>query len=269
MNKDQDTGATLRALYAPEGGTRAIFPTKVADYAASRPDYPAALFEFLKNVCTPSLDTTVADTGAGTGLLTRGLLSSGYKVIAVEPNPEMRRESDRLLGGTAGYSSAEGCAESIPLQPASVHLITAAQAFHWFEIERARAEFLRVLAPQGQVALIWNDRVQEDPLHLALNGLFSQFGGDKRSALVVHEDLSDVPRFFGSAHPQELSWPHSHRLDESGFISLVFSRSYMPARNTREGDEATERARPIFHSFAVNGTVAIRYKTVVIIGRLT
>ena len=152
MSSDRNTGMSPRLLCAATGGVRSVFNEKAVDYAVSRPDYPAALFETLKTICAPNEGAVVADIGAGTGLLTQSLLNNGYRVVAVEPNPEMRQMSDLRLGKIAGYSSADGCAEAIPLAPASVHLITAAQAFHWFEIELARTEFLRVLTPQGSVA---------------------------------------------------------------------------------------------------------------------
>src|ERR1700733_9884768 len=126
---DQNAGEALNSLYAAEGGVRFIFSTKAADYAASRPDYPAALFEMLAGIYPPTTAASVVDIGSGTGLLTRGLLRMGYRVRAIEPNAEMRRASDLLLGGIDGYSSAEGCAESIPVEAGSVDLITAAQAF--------------------------------------------------------------------------------------------------------------------------------------------
>ena len=267
MSSDQNTGASLRLLYAAAGGARSVFNEKAADYAASRPDYPAALFDALKNNCPPNESAVVADLGSGTGLLTQGLLSSGYGVVAVEPNPEMRQISDLLLGKIAGYRSVDGCAESIPLASASVHLITAAQAFHWFEVERARIECLRVLTPQGQVVLIWNDRVLEDPLHVALNELFSEFGGAKRMALVAHEDRSDVPRFFGANQPRQFNWPHAHHLDQEGLACLVFSRSYMPGRKTPEGPLVADRVNGLFNRFATGGTVKVQYRTVAIIGR--
>jgi SAM-dependent methyltransferase len=181
----------------------------------------------------------------------------------------MRRASDLLLDGVEGYSSVDGRAESLPLETASVHLIAAAQAFHWFEAERARAEFLRVLTDQGKVVLIWNDRVFDDPLHMALDEVFDEFGGARRAALVAHEDRSDVPRFFGSTVPQEFSWPHGHYLNQEGLLSLVFSRSYISGRDTREGPMIAERVRKIFSRFAANGTVAVRYRTVAIVGRPT
>lgn len=267
MKSDRDSGTKLRSLYAPSGGVRSIFSTKVADYAASRPDYPAALFETLKARCGLPVGAVVADIGAGTGLLTQALLKKGYRVVAVEPNPGMRAAADIQLGGMDGYRGVEGCAESIPLAAASVNLITAAQAFHWFEVDRAREECLRVLVPEGQVALIWNDRVPDDPLHLALDEVFAEFGGEKRAALVAHEDRSDVPRFFGAFRPEEYSWPHEHYLNEDRFQSLVFSRSYIPERNTPAGLEVALRVRRIFERFVENATLMVRYQTVAVLGR--
>ncbi len=60
-----------------------------------------------------------------------------------------------------------------------------------------------MLTAQGQVALIWNDRVLADPLHVALEEVFAVCGGARRGALVAHEDRADVPRFFGPARPRE------------------------------------------------------------------
>ena len=269
MSTNQETGKKLRLLYAAEGGARSIFSEKATDYAVARPDYPAALFELLRKCRAPNQNVVVADIGAGTGLLTEGLLKSGYQVVAVEPNAEMRQLSDSRFGKIVGYRSADGFAESIPLEPASVDLITAAQAFHWFEVERARIEFLRVLKEQGQVALIWNDRVLEDPLHVALDEVFSEFGGAKRSALVAHEDRPDVPRFFGATEPKQFSWPHEHHLEREGLLSLVFSRSYIPGRNSANAPQVANRVSEIFNFFATGETVKVQYRTVAFIGRPT
>jgi SAM-dependent methyltransferase len=262
-----DTGAELRSLYAPEGGVRAIFSGKVAEYIASRPDYPQALFDALVLRCPPVDGATAADVGAGTGLLTRGLLASGYRATAVEPNPAMREACDLVCGAFAGYRSVEGAAESMPLAPGSIDLVTAAQAFHWFDVEAARAECLRVLTPRGIVALAWNDRVGRDPLHVALDDVFAEFGGAKRGALLAHEDRSDLPRFFGTALRDELAWPHAHRLDADGLLCLVLSRSYMPDRSTAAGHEVACRVREIHERFQQDGTVTVRYQTVAVIGR--
>jgi SAM-dependent methyltransferase len=266
MSTDRDTGAELRSLYDDAGGVASIFSGKVADYQASRPDYPQALFDALR--ARVAKGSRVADLGAGTGLLTRGLLAAGYRVLAVEPNPQMRAAADFLLGKHDAYRSVNGSAESVPTPDASLDLITAAQAFHWFDIERARHEAQRVLAPGGRVALIWNDRVLDDPLHVALDEVFADFGGARRSALVAHEERHDVPRYFADAAVEELSWPHEHRLDQVGLQALVFSRSYMPDRQSPEGCQAAAQIGRIFAELANGAQIAVRYRTVLIIGAL-
>jgi len=265
MSTDRDTGAELRSLYANAGGVASIFSGKVADYQASRPDYPRALFDAL--LARVPKGSVVADIGAGTGLLTRGLLAAGYRVLAVEPNPQMRAAADLLLGKHDAYRSVDGSAESVPTPNASLDLITAAQAFHWFDVERARGEAQRVLAPGGRVALIWNDRILDDPVHIALDDVFAVFGGARRNALVAHEERHDVPRYFAGTPVEELSWPHEHRLDETGLEALVFSRSYMPDRQSPEGRQAAAQVGRIFAELADGERIVVRYRTVLIIGQ--
>ena len=262
-----DTGTQLRAQYANEGGSAAVFSRKVAAYAASRPDYPDALFDALQAVCVLSSDKTVADIGAGTGLLTRSLLPRVRLVTAIEPSDDMRAACDAQLADHDNYQSLRGTAEHIPLGDACVDLITAAQAFHWFDIDAARQECLRVLHPAGQVALIWNDRLRTDPLHVAMDEAFVSYGGARRGAMLAHENRSDVPRFFGGAPMHEIDLPHEHRLDRDGLRALAFSRSYMPDPESEGGRSAALDIDAIFERFALDGSVAVRYRCVAFVGR--
>ncbi|HEY0856020.1 MAG TPA: class I SAM-dependent methyltransferase [Albitalea sp.] len=262
------SAARLREQYAPDGGASAVFSAKVAHYAASRPAYPGTLFERLAALGALPSNADVADIGAGTGLLTRGLLERGHRVVAVEPSGEMRAEADAVLGGFAGYRSVAGTAEATTLAPQSVDLVTAAQAFHWFDIPLARREFARILRPAGHAALIWNDRLREDPLHHALEAVFDEFGGAKRDALLDHEDLSRVPQFFGAAATRTIELPNEQRLDAAGLVSLVLSRSYMPERDSAAGEAVRERVEAVFAQHAQAGEVVVRYRTLAIVGRL-
>lgn len=266
---NENTGAALRAQYAADGGVAATFSSKVADYAASRPDYPLALSESLGEMGALPPSASVADIGAGTGLLTAQLLARGHTVTAVEPSDGMRAACDARLAAQPRYRSVAGTAEATTLADASVDLVTAAQAFHWFALDAARREFLRILRPAGQVALIWNDRLEADPLHQAMDEVFARFGGAKRGALLAHEDRTDVPRFFGAAAPRQSEWPHAHRLDRAGLHALALSRSYMPARDSEAGREALHALDAVFERFAEAGAVTVRYRTVAIVGRPT
>ena len=266
-NHPADSGQSLRSLFAAQGGVHAVFSGKVADYVASRPDYPAALFDALQAHCGLRPGARVADVGSGTGLLSLGLLRRGWEVVGVEPNAAMRAAAEQILSGHATHRCVDGSAESMPLADASVDLVTAAQAFHWFEVDAARNECLRVLKPGGQVALIWNDRRTEDVLHEALDEVFAAFGGAKRAALLPHEERAEVPRFFGGAPVREWRWPHEHRLGAAELVSLVFSRSYMPARDSPAGREAARLVQRLFERLAQGDAIAVRYTTVAMVGR--
>lgn len=119
------------------------------DYERGRPGYPIEALEL------PGLPSSAAvlDLGAGTGKLTRLLVTRFGRVAAVEPAAAMRR----LL--TAICPEAEalgGSAEEIPLADASVDAVFAAEAFHWFDGDRALAEIARVLRPGGALVMMWN-----------------------------------------------------------------------------------------------------------------
>jgi SAM-dependent methyltransferase len=264
-----DTEQHLRAAYAADGGSRAVFSAKVTDYMASRPDYPEALFDLLVQRCPPAAPSQVVDLGAGTGLFTQGLLARGYPVLAVEPNPAMRAAADARLGSRAGYRSAEGSAEAVPLPDRSVNLITAAHAFHWFEIDATRRECQRLLVPGGLVALVWNDRVLEDPLHRALDAVHETFGGEQRDALLANEARFRVASFFeDDSRFESFWWPHEQTLDSDGFTALVFSRSYMPLRHTDAGRQVAADMRRLFEAFAHDDRVIVRYRSKMTIGSL-
>lgn len=267
MTTSADPGTALRSLYDAEGGVAAIFSGRVADYSAFRPDYPDSLFDTLKTFAPPAPDVTVADVGAGTGLLTQGLLRHGYRVTAIEPNTQMRQAADERLGTCPGYHSTSGLAESLPFDSESVGLITAAQAFHWFDVERARVEFLRVLDARGQVAIIWNDRTLDDPLNAALDEMFDRYGSVKRAGLRAHDDRSAASRLFAGSAPRELAFPHAQRLDRQGLLGLVFSRSYVPARDTDAGRRVAAEVGTMFDRFAQAGMAEVRYRTGAMVGR--
>lgn len=246
---------------------RAIFSPKVADYVAARPDYPAALYDRLREIGAMLEGALVADVGAGTGLLSEGLLDRGCRVIAVEPNGEMRAAADAWLGDRSGYRSTGGGAENTSVEDRSVDLVTAAQAFHWFDPEATRIEWLRILKPGGQVAIIWNDRLQGDPLQDGLDDVFEAFGGMKREARVAYDHKARLDTFFHGAGIRLFEFPHEHRLTRPAFHSLAFSRSYMPAPASDEGHRARLRLDALFDAFASGDTVAVRYRTQAYVGR--
>ena len=95
------------------------------------------------------------DLGAGTGKLTTRLVERGLDVVAVDPIPEMLEVLSNSLPDTPALL---GTAEEIPLPDDSVDAVLVAQAWHWFDPERAVKEVARVLRPGGRLGLVWNTR---------------------------------------------------------------------------------------------------------------
>lgn len=127
------------------------FSDRVQDYTRYRPSYPPALLDHLAHYGLQP-GAVVMDAGSGTGILSELLLDRGATVYAVEPNSPMREESVRRLGTRSGFHAVPATAEETGLPESSIDLITAAQAFHWFDVTATRSEWTRVLRPGGRVA---------------------------------------------------------------------------------------------------------------------
>jgi SAM-dependent methyltransferase len=127
-------------------------------YEAHRPPYVGAAIDWLFERL-PMRD--VVDVGAGTGKLTRELVVRGANVVAVEPDPDMRATFSRVL---PDVEIIDARAEAIPLPDASFDVVTAGQAFHWFDGEAALPELHRITRPGGGLAMFWNNWTEEDPI---------------------------------------------------------------------------------------------------------
>ena len=136
------------------------FGAAAADYERARPSYPAQAIETLKAEAGIGPGRRVCDLAAGTGKLTRLLVATGAKLVAVEPVPGMRAQLAEVL---PEIDVLDGTAESMPLADASVDAVTVAQAFHWFKFEPALTEIRRVLAPGGSLAILFNQRDERVP----------------------------------------------------------------------------------------------------------
>ncbi len=137
-------------------------------YERVRPEYPDEAVDWLVGRLGLEPGRVVVDLAAGTGKLTRRLVPSGARVVAVEPLPEMRAQLERIVPAA---DIVPGTAEELPLPDASADAVTVGQAFHWFDPEPAIAEIARVLRPGGALAPVWNIRDLSDPFQAELDEL--------------------------------------------------------------------------------------------------
>lgn len=136
----------------------ALFTDKAEVYRKFRPTYPARYLDYLIKTCHLGSSATVADIGAGTGILTGQLLERHLHVIAVEPNDAMRAAASEHLGRQSALTLQCGTAEHTGIAARSVDAVTVAQAFHWFDPDAFRTECRRILKDGGMVSLVWNNR---------------------------------------------------------------------------------------------------------------
>lgn len=139
-------------------GTPYHFSQRVDNYIKYRPRYPQAILDLLVAECQLNSGHVIADVGSGTGILAELFLQNGNSVIGVEPDPDMRAGAQYYLQDFPRFTSIAARAEATMLPDGAVDFVSVGQAFHWFDVEQARKEFVRILVPSGWVVLVWNVR---------------------------------------------------------------------------------------------------------------
>jgi SAM-dependent methyltransferase len=194
-------------------------------YDRVRPGYPPAAMDWLASVLDLGPGRTVLDLAAGTGKLTVPLLSTGARVVAVEPSEGMLAV---LRRAAPEVEALPGTAEKIPLEDGSVDAVVVAQAFHWFDHDVALPEIHRVLRPGGVLVLVWNRRELDDPAHGALEQAIGPWGGDTPR----HRDRPWVPALERSPLFEPLAdreLPNDQELKAGGLVERAASISFMAA----------------------------------------
>src|SRR5271166_3849163 len=249
----------------------ARFSDRVGNYALYRPGYSSEVLGLLRVECGLRPSHIVADVASGTGMFTRLLLENGNPVFAVEPNAEMRtagmQQLETLPAGGRLVSVA-GTAEETTLESGSVDFVTAAQAAHWFDLPRARAEFARILIPGGWCVLLWNERrTAGTPFLRDYEQLLLTYGTDykevrhERTTAVIHD-------FFAPKAYMERAFDLRQRFDYEGTAGRLLSSSYAPLEGHPSYAPMMQELDRIFRAYAAGDMVEFEYNTRVFYGHL-
>lgn len=229
------------------------FDGKAELYAAYRPSYASGLIDDLVEDLPKG--AKVADIGSGTGKLTELLLARGMNVFAVEPNDDMRAAAEKAFGGNALFCSVPASAERTTLPDGKMELVTAAQAFHWFDRDAFRKECRRILTPGGEVALIWNGYDETSAEAISLERilhrycpLFKGFRGGVRLARSFDD-------FFGSYTTK--TYPGAVAYDRDAFVGRSLSSSYALTQSDGKYDEYIAALNGYFDGFSENGILTL------------
>ncbi|HTZ95100.1 MAG TPA: class I SAM-dependent methyltransferase [Terriglobales bacterium] len=244
------------------------FSSRVDNYVRYRPGYPKEVIELLERDCALTAASVIADIASGTGIFTRLLLENGNHVFGVEPNADMRRAGEEFLSSYPNFSSVAGTAEATTLANASVDFVTAAQAAHWFDREKARREFMRILKPQGWTVLIWNERQTDSTAFLRdYEALLLKYGTDYQE--VRHERTTDeIADFFAPSEFRTQTFENDQECDYSGLEGRLLSSSYTPGPDHSSYQPMLRELRRIFELHQHGGQVVLRYDTRVFFGQL-
>lgn len=236
---------------------------RVESYLKNRPNYPRKLIDFLYNDCGFSWESVIADIGSGTGVFTRLLLEKGSRVVAIEPNREMRETAERILCDEfPRFVSLCATAENTTLSDASIHHIVCAQSFHRFDMKRCKEEFKRILKPGGSIVLIWNRRIIEaDDFSSEYEALIKRYSKDYDKGNDRKFTESDYADFFGSASYSVLSLPNQQSLDLEGLKGRMLSGSYIPAHGEEGHIQLMEELEILFELYNEAGKVTMKYET--------
>ncbi len=204
--------------------------TAAADaYERARPGYPADAVAAIVERLDLRPGRVLLELGAGTGKLTRLLVPSGVRILALEPVPAMRA---KLATAVPSAELIDGAAEAIPLPAVSVDAVVVAQAFHWFDTIRALSEIHRVLRPGGHLLLAWNRRDESVPWVRAMGDLLRELeAGEPRGWRGVLEACA----LFESL--RSVSFRYAQQLTRAGVLDRVGSISHVAA-----ADSATREA---------------------------
>jgi ubiquinone/menaquinone biosynthesis C-methylase UbiE len=245
------------------------FTGRAEDYDRYRQRYPTEeILSRLREWCGLTAGWLVADIGAGTGMVAEIFLANGNRVLAVEPNADMRDQMRASVEGQLDKTApqlevVDATAEETTLPAGSIHLVAAGRAFHWFDQDRALAEFRRILKPDGWVVLLAVDRNRDstDPAHHdqieAYEHLLSMHSADYtrvRSGFRTYDKMETL--FDGELHQAQL---HGTRQfpDWRTFRGHTMSLSVSPQPGDATYEVFERELRAHFETFAHAGILTI------------
>lgn len=241
------------------------FSDRVDNYVKYRPHYPVAIWQCLQEVYGLTATAVIGDIGSGTGILAELFLKQGNPVYGVEPNKEMREAGESYLSQYPHFTSVNGTAEATTLPDQSVDFVTAGQAFHWFDGEKCKTEFARILRPGGKIALVWNDRNDEESEQMQAYDALIQKYTLRYTEVRQTNSYSELTKFFTNGYTLH-QFPNAQTFDLVGVRGRLLSSSYAPLADHPNHEPMMKALDAWFAQYAVNGRLTFTYQTQLFVG---
>lgn len=244
------------------------FNFRAENYDKFRPGYPHALLEYIYQHNKLNEDSVITELGAGTGILSFELAKWPCKLIAIEPNDEMRKKALGTLKGLRNCQVVNATAEKTTLLDSSIDLIICAQSFHWFNTNRAKTEFQRILKTNRKVAIIWNIRSAETDFEKAYEDFILQFSIDYVEVKRREFRGNNLDQFFKAHSFEEKVFVYDTYLTFEQLLGRTLSYSYMPNIDNPVLPEMTIQLKSLFDKYNTKEIISLSYKTKLFMGRV-
>ena len=235
------------------------FAAAAEGYERTRPDYPAEALDRLVQELEITPAAMVLDLGAGTGKLTRMLLPTRARMVAVEPVEPMWRTFGNVL---PEVEVVAGTAEALPFVDAAFDAVVVAQAFHWFRGEQALGEIARILKPMGRLGLLWNIRDESVPWVHRLGEIMGPYERQApRGQTGTWREAFSRTDLFGQLHQRRFT--HAQELDVEGLVNRVASTSFIASiQDPGERERVLAEVRALGRSVVEGeGSIILPYVT--------
>ena len=240
----------------------------MGNYVRYRPAYPSAVLDLLTSDCGLTAASVIADIASGTGIFTRMLLENGNRVFGVEPNAEMRNAGEEFLRAYPHFTSVAGTAEATTLADHSVDFVTAAQAAHWFDPEKARRESIRICRRGGWTVLLWNERrTGSTPFLRAYEQMLVEYGTDYQDVR-SERTTEQIETFFAPSRYKVRTFDYRQDFDYPALEGRLLSSSYTPQAGDAQYAPMLRELRRLFDAYQINDRVTFAYDTRVYYGQL-
>lgn len=247
-------------------GNTERFDGRAEKYVQFRPSYPSESIDTIVASCGLEPGSRVADIGSGTGIFSQLLVSRGLEVSGVEPNAQMRTAAEQSFEDEKRFHSVNGTAETTTLEDSSVHAVTAAQAFHWFDPEPTKTEMRRILQPGGKIALVWNQRDTRTVFQHEYANLLRKYVENYDALVHTRVDDKVLVAFFDGSAPEQFSFTNGQLLDYEGLLGRMQSSSYAPQPGQPAYSQITGDLMSLFEEHQQDGKISFDYETQLYIG---
>lgn len=246
------------------------FTDKAQKYEKYRPLYPKESLSIIMKECNFDFnnDIIIADIGSGTGKFTELLLENNFIVYAVEPNDNMRAIAEAKFIDNHNYKSINNTAEKTGLDNNSVDLITVAQALHYFNLDKVKDEFKRILKQNGKVALLCNFRYRESNFMKEYEKIVYTFHSKDLQPTFAQDKMNDDVYNKLFSEYKVFSIPYSQELNFNDLWGRVLSSNHTPKEDDPNYNELYKNMKELFDKYQNNNRVTFEYRTKVVIGSI-